>query len=142
VPREPVGQEAFAVVRDAMGEQGMIALGHVILSSRQRPIAIEAYGKGLRGFLLRHLHEVRSEAEYFSDIPEMKLPREMLQLAKHIALKRSLAAEGRSIVKPAQGARRPVDAEASNAAQAQQRVMGDWIQIGRPRRGSAHEESP
>jgi len=84
VPTEPVGQEAFAVVRDAMGESGMIALGHVILSNRRRPIAIEAYGKGLRGFLLRHLHEVRSEAEYFSDIPDMELPREMLTLAKHI----------------------------------------------------------
>jgi len=84
VPREPVGQEAFAVVRDALGEKGMVALGHVILSSRRRPIAIEAFGKGLRGFVLRHLHEVRGEAEYFGDIPDMELPREMLDLAKHI----------------------------------------------------------
>ena len=84
VPREPVGQEAFAVIRNALGEQGMVALGHVILSSRQRPIAIEAFGKGLRGFVLRHRHEVRSEAEYFSEIPDLKLPREMLDLARHI----------------------------------------------------------
>jgi Ku protein len=84
VPREPVGQEAFAVVRDAMGEKGMVALGHVILSNRRRPIAVEAFGKGLRGFVLRHLHEVRREADYFSDIPELELPPEMLDLAKRI----------------------------------------------------------
>jgi DNA end-binding protein Ku len=84
VPRELVGQEAFAVVRDAMGEKGMVALGHVILSTRRRPVAIEAHGRGMRGFLLRHLHEVRSEAEYFAEIPHLELPREMLQLAKSI----------------------------------------------------------
>ena len=84
VPREPVGQEAFAVVRNAMSEEGMVALGHVTLSSRRRPIAIEAFGKGLRGFVLRHLHEVRSEADYFSDVADMKLPSDMLAVAKHI----------------------------------------------------------
>jgi non-homologous end joining protein Ku len=56
----------------------------VILSSRRRPIAIEAFGKGLRGFVLRHLHEVRSEADYFSEVADMKLPSDMLAVAKHI----------------------------------------------------------
>ena len=38
----------------------------------------------MRGITLRYVHEVRSEAEYFADIPEMPLPKEMLGLAEHI----------------------------------------------------------
>src|SRR5438874_2544670 len=41
-------------------------------------------GRGLRGVTLRFAHEVRNESEYFGDIPEMKLPPEMMKLAQHI----------------------------------------------------------
>src|SRR5215207_7029550 len=41
-------------------------------------------GLGLRGVTLRYPYEVRSEAEYFADIPKLKLPDEMLQIASHI----------------------------------------------------------
>jgi non-homologous end joining protein Ku len=84
VPREPVGQEAFAVIRDAMSRAGVIGLARVVLSSRERPFLIEPMGSGLRGVTLRFAHEVRSETDYFSDIPEMKLPAEMMKLAQHI----------------------------------------------------------
>jgi non-homologous end joining protein Ku len=39
-------------------------------------------GSGLRGVTLRFAHEVRSEMDYFSDIPELKLPAEMMKLAQ------------------------------------------------------------
>ena len=84
VPREPVGQEAFAVIRDAMSHGGVIGLARVMLSSRERPFLIEPMASGLRGVTLRFAHEVRSEADYFSDIPEMKLPADMMKLAQHI----------------------------------------------------------
>ena len=77
VPREPVGQEAFAVIRDAMSHGGVIGLARVMLSSRERPFLIEPMGSGLA-------HEVRGETDYFSDIPEMKLPADMMKLAQHI----------------------------------------------------------
>jgi non-homologous end joining protein Ku len=41
-------------------------------------------GNGLRGVTLRYPYEVRSEAEYFADIPDMKLPPDMIKLAGHI----------------------------------------------------------
>jgi non-homologous end joining protein Ku len=84
VPREPVGQEAFAVIRDAMSHGGVIGLARVVLSSRERPFLVEPMASGLRGVTLRFAHEVRSEADYFSDIPEMKLPADMMKLAQHI----------------------------------------------------------
>jgi DNA end-binding protein Ku len=89
VPREPVGQEAFAVIRDAMSRADVIGLARVVLSSRERPFLVEPMGNGLRGVTLRFAHEVRGEAEYFSDIPDMKLPAEMMKLAQHIITTKS-----------------------------------------------------
>jgi Ku protein len=84
MPREEISQESFAVIRDAMRREAVIGLARVVLSSRERPFLLEPTGRGLRGVTLRFAHEVRSEAEYFSDIPEMKLPPEMMKLAQHI----------------------------------------------------------
>jgi DNA end-binding protein Ku len=83
-PDGKVGQDAFAVIRDAMSRAGVIGLARVVLSSRERPFLVEPMGSGLRGVTLRFAHEVRSEAVYFSDIPEMRLPGEMMKLAPHI----------------------------------------------------------
>lgn len=84
VPRELVGQEAFAVIRDAMSRAKVVGLARVVLSSRERLFLLEPMGSGLHGVTLRFAHEVRSETDYFSDIPEMKLPTEMVKLAQHI----------------------------------------------------------
>ena len=67
-----------------MRSKGMIGLGHVMLSARERLIAIEAMGNGIRGVTLRYRNEVRNEAEYFADIPEITLPQEMITVAEHI----------------------------------------------------------
>lgn len=83
-PRDEVGQEAYAVIRDAMRHEGMVGMGRVVLAKRERPIVIEPLGDGLQGITLRYAHEVRSEAEYFADIPKLDLPKELLRLAEHI----------------------------------------------------------
>jgi len=82
VPREEIGQESFAVIRDAMAREGVIGLARVVLSSRERPFLIEPMDRGLRGVTLRFSNEVRSPD--FSTIPQMKLPTEMMELAQHI----------------------------------------------------------
>jgi DNA end-binding protein Ku len=84
VPRDVIGQEAFAVVRDSMSREDVAGLARVVLSSRERPMLVAPMGNGLCGVTLRFAHEVRGEGEYFSAIPEMKLPAEMLKLAQHI----------------------------------------------------------
>ena len=84
VPRDAVGQEAFAVIRKAMAEKKLVGLGRVVLASRERPILVEPLGNGLRGITLRYQHEVRNAAEYFADIHPMTLPDEMLQITGHI----------------------------------------------------------
>jgi DNA end-binding protein Ku len=80
-PRASVGQEAFAVIRDAMAGKDVVGIGRVVLSNCERPIILEPLGTGLRGITLRYAHEIRNEAEYFADIPEMILPENMQELA-------------------------------------------------------------
>ena len=84
VPREEIGQETFAVIREAMSREGLIGLARIVLSSRERPFLVEPMGAGLRGVTLRFSHEVRSAEDYFSEIPQMTLPAEMMELAQHI----------------------------------------------------------
>jgi DNA end-binding protein Ku len=83
-PTDKVGQEAFAVIRDVIRDRGMVALGRVVLSRREHVIMLEAFEKGLLGTTLRYAYEVREAAGYFEEIPELKLPKEMRELAAHI----------------------------------------------------------
>jgi DNA end-binding protein Ku len=83
-PTDQVGQEAFAVIRDAIRDKGMVALGRVVVSRREYVVMLEAFEKGLLATTLRYAYEVREQKDYFEDIPDLKLPAEMLQLAAHI----------------------------------------------------------
>jgi DNA end-binding protein Ku len=65
VPRDAIGQEAFAVIRDAMSREKVDGLGRVVLSSRERPMLVAVMGNGLCGVTLRFAHEVRKQAEYY-----------------------------------------------------------------------------
>jgi DNA end-binding protein Ku len=83
-PDGKVGQDAFAVIRDTIAKLNMVALGRVVLTRREHVIALEPKGRGLLGLTLRFPYEVRDEASYFEDIPDLSLPKEMLDLATHI----------------------------------------------------------
>jgi len=83
-PDGQVGQDAFAVIRDTIGKLNMVALGRVVLTRREHVIALEPKGRGLLGLTLRYPYEVRDEGSYFEDIPDLKLSKEMLDLATHI----------------------------------------------------------
>jgi DNA end-binding protein Ku len=84
VTPEPVGQEAFVVIREAMRGKGMVALGRLVLSKRERVIALEPYDKGLLGTTLRYPYEVRKAEDYFCDLPDLTIAPDMLTLAEHI----------------------------------------------------------
>jgi len=60
-----------------------------VLTNREHIIALEPLGKGLMGTLLRYPYEVRDEQEYFDDIQDVKVTKDMLDLAKHIVEKKS-----------------------------------------------------
>jgi DNA end-binding protein Ku len=83
-PNGEVGQEAFAVIREAMRGKDMVALGRIVLSKRERVIMLEPWDKGLVGTTLRYPYEIRDAKEYFDDIPDLTVAPDMLKLAEHI----------------------------------------------------------
>jgi DNA end-binding protein Ku len=83
-PDGKAGIDAFAVIRDAMKDKDRVALARIVLTNREHIIAIEPLGKGLLGITLRYPYEVRDEDEYFDDIKNPKISKDMVELASHI----------------------------------------------------------
>src|SRR6266542_884706 len=83
-PEDKVGQDAFAVIREAMTRKNMVGLGKVVISRRERIVMLEPLDQGLMATTLRYAYEVRDAKPYFEDIPPIKLPAEMIELAEHI----------------------------------------------------------
>jgi DNA end-binding protein Ku len=80
-PDGEVGRQAFAVIRQAIKKEGMVALGNVVFTTRQHVIALEPRGKGMLGATLRYPYEIRKEEDYFGDVPDERVPKDMLDLA-------------------------------------------------------------
>jgi len=72
------------VIREAIKKEDMVALGRVVFTTREHVFAIEPRGKGMLGVTLRNAYEIRKEADYFANIPNEKIPKDMLDLAVHI----------------------------------------------------------
>lgn len=84
VPQDDVAQEAFAVIREAMTKEELVGLARVVVYRRERLLLLQPRGKGLMGTALRYVNEVRDEKDYFDEIPDIKVPADMLKLATHI----------------------------------------------------------
>lgn len=89
VPDGKVGHDAFAVIRETIREMNKVAIGRVVLTNREHIIALDPLGKGLMGTLLRYPYEVRSADEYFDDIQDVKVTKDMLDLARHIVTQKA-----------------------------------------------------
>ena len=66
-----------------------MAIARVVLTNRAHIIALEARDKGFMGMLLRYPYEVRDASEYFDDIQDVKITKDMLDLARHIVEQKS-----------------------------------------------------
>ena len=88
-PEDKVGQEAFAVIRDAMKKKKMVGIARVVMARRERVMMLEAFGKGIMGTTLHYPYEIRSEEGVFEEIPDLKLPDQMVGLAEDIIDKMS-----------------------------------------------------
>ena len=93
VPDGKVGHDAFAVIRETIRSMNKVAIGRVVLTNREHIIALEPLDKGLMGTLLRYPYEVRNEKEYFDDVQDVKVTKDMLDLARHIVEQKSGAFE-------------------------------------------------
>jgi DNA end-binding protein Ku len=89
VPDGKVGHDAYAVIRETIKATNKVALGRLVLTNREHVIALEPRDSGLMGLLLRYPYEVRDPAEYFDGIQDVKITKDMLDLAKHIVEQKS-----------------------------------------------------
>jgi DNA end-binding protein Ku len=83
-PDGAVAEETFRVVQHAMREKKKVALSRIVLSSRERLIALSVRDKGLLVMTLRTADEVRDSEEFFEDIEEAEPEPEMLELAEKL----------------------------------------------------------
>jgi len=83
-PDGKLAQEAFAVIRDAMAQAGQIGIGRVVMSSRERIVALEPRGKGILAYTLRTDAEVRKEDEIFGAISDKPADPQMIAIAQKI----------------------------------------------------------
>jgi DNA end-binding protein Ku len=84
LPADDSGLDAYGVIRDAMAGADRIALGRVVMHTRERLMAVEARGKGLIAWSLRMADEVVSAEDAFDDIPAKKGDRQMIEIAEKI----------------------------------------------------------
>jgi DNA end-binding protein Ku len=88
VPAGKTGIEAYAVIRAAMAKQNMVAIGRLVMSTRERICAIEIEEGGLVLTTLRTAEEVRALDEMAR--PELPKPDpKMLQIAEKIVEQQS-----------------------------------------------------
>jgi DNA end-binding protein Ku len=83
-PTDRVGEEAFAVIRDAMRTKKMVGIARVVLFRRERIVMLEPRDKGIVATSLHYANEVHAASGYFDEIPDTELPKQMLELATHI----------------------------------------------------------
>ncbi len=83
-PDGKLAQEAFAVIRTAMEKSGQIALGRIVMATRERILALEPRGKGILAYTIRTDAEVRKPDEIFSSISDEKVNPAMIAIAEKI----------------------------------------------------------
>ncbi|MDB5571137.1 MAG: Ku protein [Hyphomicrobiales bacterium] len=88
-PDDRVAHEPFAVIREAMRDKKVVAIGRVVIARRERIAMLEPFENGILATLLRYGYEVREAAPYFDEIPKVAISQDMTELAKMILDKMS-----------------------------------------------------
>ncbi len=83
-PEGKLAQEAFGVIRAALEKSGQIALGRIVMATRERILALEPRGKGILAYTIRTDAEVRQPDEIFSAISDAKPDPAMISIAEKI----------------------------------------------------------
>lgn len=83
-PDGKMAQEAFIVIRTAMEKSGQIALGRIVMATRERILALEPRGKGILAYTIRSDAEVRKPEEIFAGVSAAKPDAAMIAIAAKI----------------------------------------------------------
>jgi len=83
-PDDPVGEEAYCVIRDAMRSTGMVGVSRLVLQRRERAVLLKARDNGIELWTLRFGDEVRNPRDIFGSDRERKLDPNLLDLVSQL----------------------------------------------------------
>ena len=83
-PDDPVGEEAFAVIREAMAATGTVGISRLVLYRRERAVMLEPRDRGIVLWTLRYGDEVRDPAPYFAGIEDEKPEPQLVALVSEL----------------------------------------------------------
>lgn len=101
-PNDPVGQEAFSVIRDAMEAQDMVGISRLVISRRERAVMLEPRGRGIVLWTLRYGDEVRDEDTYFAGIGDETADSDMIPLVQQLIKKQTQHWNPKMVIDPVQ----------------------------------------
>ena len=84
LPDGEMADEGYVIIQKALAETGKVGVGQFILRGHGNIVAIKPCGRGLLLEVLRHANEVRSADAFFKEVPEVKIDKEALDLAKEL----------------------------------------------------------
>jgi DNA end-binding protein Ku len=102
-PDNPVGEEAFSVIREAMVAEDMVGISRLVISRRERAVMLEPRGKGIVVWTLRYGDEVRDEDAYFGEIDDKKSDSQVMPLIQQLIKKQTRHWDTKLVSDPVQG---------------------------------------
>jgi DNA end-binding protein Ku len=90
-PNDPVGEEAFSVIREAMAATGTVGISRLVLYRRERAVMLEPRDRGIVLWTLRYGDEVRDAAGYFAGIESEQPEPKLLAMIKQLIAQRTVA---------------------------------------------------
>jgi DNA end-binding protein Ku len=102
MPDDPVGEEAFSVIREAMRSTGTVGIARLVLYRRERAVMLVPRGKGILLWTLRYGDEVRDAKDYFADLSDEKTDAAALKLVSKLIDQRTVKWDGSMVEDPVQ----------------------------------------
>lgn len=102
VPDDPVGEEAFSVIRDAMAATRTGGISRLVMYRRERAVLLLPRDNGIVLWTLRYGDEVRDPGPYFGDIKGAKPERKLVDLVEQLIKERSKAWDPEMVHDPVQ----------------------------------------
>ncbi len=101
-PDDPVGEEAFSVIRDAMAATETVGISRLVMYRRERAVMLEPRDKGIVLWTLRYGDEVRDPANYFGSIGEDEVDKDLLSLGTYLVKEKTGRWDEKSLNDPVQ----------------------------------------
>jgi DNA end-binding protein Ku len=83
-PDGDAGRDVYAVLREAIAETGKTALARVVISQRERTVALRPMGEGLMAHTLYENRDLNGSSELFEGLSAIKTDPEMVKLATQL----------------------------------------------------------